>query len=148
MTRYEKRVFFEAIQRALDAISPSRKAAVLISDWIEGADPNFEWEPDRDHRARRVTKEEWRLLRNQVESHLRALSKTRPDLRDRAIRSLGGMVGLNDTELDDMSADHIVDLPFPTIEHDEDVWEAWWGDSDEDEEDDDGEEEEEDEDEG
>lgn len=99
MTRYEKRIFFEAIKRVLEATSPNRKAAVLVSDWMEGADPDFEWDPKRDHRTRRVTKEEWRLLHKQVEGHCRALSKSRPDQRDRALRSLGKMVDLNDTEV-------------------------------------------------
>ena len=99
MTRYEKRLLFKAVQRVLGAISPSRKAAVVVSDWMEDADPDFEWEPERDHRARRVTKEEWRLLRGRVGSHLQTLSKTRPDQRDRATRSLGRMVELNDTEV-------------------------------------------------
>lgn len=58
MTRYEKRIFFEAVQRVLDATSPSRKVSVLVSDWMEDADPDFEWEPEREHGARRVTKEE------------------------------------------------------------------------------------------
>ena len=99
MTRYEKRFFFDAVQRVLNAISPSRKAAVLVSDWMEDADPDFEWEPERDHRARRVTKEEWHLLRNRVESYLEAVSIARPDQRDRAIPSLGRMVDLNDMEV-------------------------------------------------
>lgn len=99
MTRYEKRIFFEAIQRVLGATSPSRKAAVEVSDWMEDADLDFEWEPERDHRARRVTKEEWRLLHRQVERQCRALSKSRPGQRDRAIGSLGKMVNLNDTEV-------------------------------------------------
>lgn len=98
MTRYEKRMLFDAIMRVLCATSPSRKSAVLLSDWMEDADPDFEWEPERDHRARRVTKEEWHLLRKQVEKNCRTLSKTRPDQRDHAIRSLGKMVDLNDTE--------------------------------------------------
>ena len=72
---------------------------MVVSDWMENADPDFEWEPERDHRARRVTKEEWRLLRGRVGSHLQTLSKTRPDQRDRATRSLGKMVELNDTEV-------------------------------------------------
>ena len=99
MTRYEKRIFFDAIKRVLDATSPNRKAAVLVSDWMEDADPDFEWEPKRDHRARRVTKEEWQLLRNKVERHCRTLSKSRPDQRDFSMRSLGEMVDLNDTEV-------------------------------------------------
>jgi transitional endoplasmic reticulum ATPase len=98
MTQYEKRAFFEAVQRALRAIAPSRKAAVLISDWMEDTDPDFEWEPERDHRARRVEREKWQLLRKRIADHLQTLSKARPDQRARSARLLCEAVGLNGTE--------------------------------------------------
>ncbi len=99
MTPFEKRMLFEAIHRVHDTISPSRQAAVLFSDWIEDVDPDFDWEPGRDHRARRVTKQEWSLLRKQITEHHTTLSKAAPDQRERAIVSLGNMVGLDETEV-------------------------------------------------
>lgn len=99
MSPYEKRFFFEAVQRVLGAVLPCQRAAVLVSDWMMDADPEFEWEPERDHRARRLTEEEWRLLRTRIESHLQALPKADLDQRDRATRSLGQMVELNETEV-------------------------------------------------
>ncbi len=99
MTQYEKRVLFEAIQRVLEATSPGRKAAVILSDWMEDADPDFEWEPERDYKAKTVSKAEWRLLNQRIKSHLRPLLGTHPDQRFNAAHSLGKMVGLNEVEI-------------------------------------------------
>ena len=98
MTRYEKRLFFNALSRILTTVSPRRNAAVLISDWMEDADPEFDWEPDRDHRARRVDRKEWNLLLKKVGQPVRSLANARPDRRSRATRVLARLVGLNAAE--------------------------------------------------
>ena len=98
MTRYEKRLFFNALSRILTTVSPRRNAAVLISDWMEDADPEFDWEPDRDHRARRVDRKEWNLLLKKVGQRVRSLANARPDRRSRATRVLARLVRLNAAE--------------------------------------------------
>lgn len=99
MTDYQKLTLFKAIRRILTDVPPTRKAAVLVSDWMEDADPEFEWAPDRPHRARSVSRQEWGLLAERVEAYVNSLSDARLDQCGRVLKNLGDMVGLNAVEV-------------------------------------------------
>ena len=99
MTRYEKRFFFEAVQRVLGTISPSQKAAVFVSDWIGGCGPGFRMGAGARPSSAACDKRRMASSSKSRRKLVQALSKTRPDQRDRATRSLGRMVELNDTEV-------------------------------------------------
>lgn len=107
ITHYQKLLLFKAISRVLKDVPPTRKAAVLVSDWMEDADPEFEWAPERPHRARNVSRQEWALLTERVAAHVNSLLDARLDQCGHVLQNLGDMVGLNAAEV------AILRLAFP-----------------------------------
>ena len=97
MTGHAQRQLFAAVLRVMDALSPARRGAAMLSDWLEDADPEFDWTAE-PRRAQRVDRATWQDLRKRVGRHLAALPPARPDRRARTLATLGQLAGISPAE--------------------------------------------------
>ncbi|MFC2969480.1 AAA family ATPase [Acidimangrovimonas pyrenivorans] len=98
MSRHEQLHLFQAAQRVARFLPPSRGLALRFSEWMEDADPDFEWEPDRDRSSRRVERSEWNDLNRRIDTQVTRLARARPDHAARFAEMLARMIGLTTTE--------------------------------------------------
>jgi transitional endoplasmic reticulum ATPase len=98
-TRYEHSCLVTIAHRLASGFPARSVVALELSNWVEGQDLGFAWEPDVPHSARKgVPRVVWDDLRACIARQLPRASRARPDALARTIAALSTHMGLTSDE--------------------------------------------------